>query len=145
MSAFKISRGWVPKVKKKSRKRPKKSKRVRKRTFLETFFGLLGPRAWEIFRNFFETFWPLAPGLLLPGPRNFKPIGLRLPQADLPCQGIHDARLPANLLDDEGAKLLLQHALGRSEDKGSSERQEHIPLHTKRLPNRTSLFSNDFR
>ena len=83
------------KVSKKSRKTsrprgpksPKKvSKKVRKvskksengfletfRTFFEIFFGLLGPMGREAPGDFFETFWLLAPRLLLPGPRNTNP------------------------------------------------------------------------
>ena len=43
--------------------------------FSRLFFGLLGPRAGRLFRDFFETFWLLAPRLLLPGPRNLNGRG----------------------------------------------------------------------
>ena len=69
----------VSKVRKKSRKRSEKSQTnpfsdflETFRIFFETFFWLLGPRDREAPADFFETFWFLAPRLLLPGPRNRK-------------------------------------------------------------------------
>ena len=74
-SLEKVSRGRVPKVRKKSRKRSEKSKKSLKMGFWRLFgpfsrifqtFGTPG-----LFRDFFET-WLRAPRLLLPGPRNLK-------------------------------------------------------------------------
>ena len=68
-----------PKVRKKSRKRSEKSPK----THFQTFWRLFGPfsRLFSDFwdpgtapGDFFETFWLLAPRLLLPGPRNLKSI-----------------------------------------------------------------------
>ena len=80
-SLEKVSQGRAPKGQKKPRKRSEKSKKKSEngfletfRTFFETFSGLLGPRARR-FRDFFETFWLLAPRLLLPGPWNLNPRG----------------------------------------------------------------------
>ena len=38
--------------------------------FSRLFLGFWGPAPGDSFRDFFETFWLLAPRLLLPGPRN---------------------------------------------------------------------------
>ena len=73
----KVSRGRAPKVRKKSRKRSEKSKKSLKMGFWRLFgpFSRLFSDFWDpgpgrLFRDFFETFWLLAPRLLLPGPRN---------------------------------------------------------------------------
>ena len=43
------------------------------RAFVETFFGHLGPRPGRLFRGFLETFWRLAPRILLPYARSTEP------------------------------------------------------------------------
>ena len=70
----------VPKVQKKSQKRSEKSLKTHFQTFWRLFvpFSRLfsdfwDPGAGRLFRDFFETFWLLAPRLLLPGPRNPNP------------------------------------------------------------------------
>ena len=83
-SLEKVSRPRGPKSPKKVSKQVRKvSKKSEKMGFWRLFgpfsrlfwtFGTPGPGGpGRLFRDFLETFWLLAPRLLLPGPRNLKP------------------------------------------------------------------------
>ena len=72
----KVSRGWAPKVGKKVSKKARKVTKnnfadffLTSRTFVETFFGLLGPGTFS--RHCFGDFWAFGPGT--PSPRSTEP------------------------------------------------------------------------